>query len=91
MAWHATKRQLAYIRVLVNRLGWGNDPDTGIIHVLGTRPPDNRFSSFAATQVISCLKALRNQRGANHPVKNLPRSYLRRNRERRERGRKETP
>ena len=91
MGWHATKRQLSYIRVLVSRLGWGNDPDTGIVHVLGHRPPDSRFSFFAASQVITHLKDLRRRTGANHPVKKMPRTYLRRNRERAERRSKQKP
>ena len=84
MGWHATKRQISYIRVLTNRLGWGNDPDVGIIHVLGHRPRDGAFGNMTASHVISELAKLRRRTGANHPVKNLPKSYKIMNRKRRE-------
>ena len=75
MGWHATKRQIAYIRVLVNQLGWGNDPDIGITAVLGERPEPERFGQTHATKVIQELKQIKYRTGANHPVKNMPKSF----------------
>ena len=75
MGWHATKRQVAYIKVLVNQLGWGNDPDTGITWVLGERPEPERFGQTHAARVIQELKQIKYQTGANHPVKNMPKSF----------------
>ena len=83
MGWHATKRQIAYIRILVNQLGWGNDPDIGITWVLGERPEPGRFGQFQATRVIQELKQIRYRTEANKPTKKKP---TRRNTQDRPRG-----